>query len=697
MLSKKLTYLETAYMTYSEDDVISINENSNFIEERFQMPYDIFDSFSVQIANGQRDSNALWKAYLLTDDGTIIAQKEFGFFDATDNAFYEVDFGKRLKVDKGEFYRIRIESLGVEDGNKIGFYIGYDTNTHSQNASLYFNGNLVSGNLRLIINGGDQDYFWFAVYAFIVCVIAFVCFRGVKLREKGIAWYEDKLICSILVGLLVFFVYLPFASTNVTEVFIDENDNIRGGMIIASGKVLYRDYVVQHPPVGYYLCAIFALLGAGSGEQMRILFYIAIAIGWGLLYARYNEVFGKRIMTAMPIGIILCTRVLMGSESSMVLSDVIQEMALVLLMLEFIYYSRERKLNWSRCIIVSFAIWAAFGCAFVSIYSIFLVFIGFLVVEIAEWRKRTQITLKSIVQRYFPLATSILVPAIAAMVYFKINHALYECFEQMYLFNREVYTQYQSVGRNLFEPFLSGLSSMLSNYISSILAIGGNGEVSIYHVAMIIVVTGFVVCVVKRIVENKKEILNCLLLTLIIAAGATRGVETFHGLAFWGMLIAWLFIFPIRERNAFKIQGRVQVLLCAVIVCILVNPYISALTTNMAADQKPVSYNDTLIVDRTEEGEGIFINAYNNDSIYLLEKNRFPVNRAVYCLPWYMDWYEDWDIEDLKEYMPDIVVWNPDQECWERTNYAERLEDLIRSEYTQIGEGSVIWQRNDVQ
>lgn len=62
--------------------------------------------------------------------------------------------------------------------------------------------------------------------------------------------------------------------------FTDECDNIRGGILIAKGRVLYRDYYTQHTPFGYYLCAFFAWLGAKSIQQFRLLYYLFSAILW---------------------------------------------------------------------------------------------------------------------------------------------------------------------------------------------------------------------------------------------------------------------------------------------------------------------------------------------------------------------------------------------------------------------------------
>ncbi len=692
LFANKLTFLESAYLSYSSDDVITIDVEGIVIEERFEMPYDILRSVSFKIGNYQRDSNSEWKLQISTLSGQDIVSKQFGFYDAIDNNYYLIDFGKNIRVEKGEIYRLSIQAINVDDGNKIGFYRGYNSNIYSQSSSLFVNGEITPGILCISINGGEQDYFWYIIYIIILSLLLFICIRGMIIYERGNEWKNDTIICSVAIGLIIFFVYLPFASLNVSGAFIDENDNIRGGMLIANGEILYRDYVVQHPPVAYYLCGFLALLGADSVEQMRILFYILIGIFWGMLYARFYRQFGKKTMIMLPVMIMLCTKIVTGNYSTMILSDVIQEMSMVLLLLEFICYCKDKKLDIKRDIIVSFSIWASFGSAFLSVYSLFFLVFGFIIVEIIVWKQK-KITLAKFLSRYLALFTICVIPVVICIIYFWINQGLYECFRQMYLFNREVYINYQSIGGNLFEPFVSGISSMFSQYVSSILAIGGS-SLSIYNILVVTTITSYFVCAIKKIKENKKNIIVYVLLTFMIAAGATRGIGDLHGMAFWGMIITWVVLFQIREWQILRFDSGRKNVLFIIASCILVLPYISAITVNISAEKQMVSYNDSLVLSLTEPGEEIFINAWNNDSIYLLAKERLPVNRVVYCLPWYMDWYEEWNIEDLISKQPNIVVWDPNQSCWERTNYAMRLNDYIVSNYSRINEGSIIWIKN---
>ena len=195
-------------------------------------------------------------------------------------------------------------------------------------------------------------------------------------------------------------------------------------------------------------------------------------------------------------------------------------------------------------------------------------------------------------------------------------------------------------------------------------------------------------------------------------------MDNFHAFAFWGLLSAFVLLFPLRDgmrivqdlqyRKAiyeFRMTWiRVRIVMNkgfrniivgigAIGVCFMIQPYVSTIVSAISSETGVVSYNDSYIMAVTKDNEGIFIDAYCNDSIYLIAKGRYPINRAVYCLPWYMDWYEDWNIADLISKSPQIVVWNPSQTCWNRSDYAMKLNDYINENYKRISEDSIIWEK----
>lgn len=715
LLSRKLTYLENAYFSFASDDVISVDTIGTELRESFVMPYDAIRAITVKIGNYQRDSNSKWEMILEDKNGNEIYSKKFGFLDAMDEQYYTIELGGFINVNKGEQYTVTFRAIDISDGNKIGFYWNGEKNIYSEKSELYHEGEYMEGTLCMTIQGGDTDWFWYAVYVLFAVICIVLILRVCYLAEKGLNWKEDKFVWAILTGIIVFFLYFPYAKT--TGNFTDENDNVRGGMIIARGGILYKDYVTQHTPAAYYLCAIFSLLGASSVEQMRILFYFLLAVVWTLIFLRYEKMYGKKAMLLLPVFVILCTRVIIGTRAIMLLSDVIQGMAMIILFLEFLMYLKDKCIGWLRSIIISFGIWAAFGSVFMSAYEICILVFGFLLAEFFYW-KSNRLHVRDIFSRYGSLLVIGMIPPVAGIIYLKLNHALYYCYEEAYLFNREVYTKYQSVGKSLVEPFLSGLSSVLDQFVGSILAFGNDTSLTAYHVALIFLVTIYICYITKSMFSEKKNIWYYGYITLFICTGATRGVDSFHAYAFWGLLSAFVLLFPLREgmcilkdtkhrKTIYEfrmkwVQMRIAInkgfrniiiAIGTIGICFIIQPYISTVVSAISSETGAVSYNDSYIVAVTKDNEGIFIDAYCNDSIYLIAKGRYPVNRAVYCLPWYMDWYEEWNIADLTSKSPQIAVWNPSQTCWNRSGYAMKLNDYINENYIRVGEDSIIWEK----
>lgn len=690
LLLNKLTYLEDFYFSYTSDDIISVNASGMELEERFEMPCELLTAFTVKIGNYERDSNARWEWQLRDSSGKEIMSKPFRFIDAKDNAYYIIDIGRTLKVNKGQMYSLLIRSLDVNGSSRIAFYMKQDVQTF--NSRLLVDGQETAGSLCVTVRGGDRDLFWAAIYAFFVCLTVMVVFRGLYVHGKGLDWRQDTALKAILTGIIVFLAYLPFANTNISAAFTDENDNIRGGMIIANGGVLYKDYVVQHTPVAYYLCAIFARIGASSVEQMRLLFYIVLGVVWGLLYLRYHKAYGDKTMMLLPVLILLLARVLIGRYAAMVLSDTIQAVCLIMLLLEFLMYLKDRELNGLRSCIIAFAVWVSFGSAFVSVYSICVLFMGFVVMEFRN-RKEKRLRAKTSVKRYAPLMALAMIPPVAGILYFKLNHALYAFYEQAYLFNREVYPHYQGMGKNIIEPFISGLSAMFNSFVDSVLAFGRN-SLSTYHIVMVALVGLYIAVVIRKIYKEPKSFVFWAFISLFICAGAARGAgaDNFHAMAFWGLMITMVAVVILKE---IKLSwSGFQPVVITVLTCLFLQPYIAALVGNVRMEQTVIGYTDSRIVSNTQDGERIFIDAYCNDSIYLLAKNRYPVNRAVYCLPWYMDWYEKMNLSDLHKHRPNIVVWNPERVCWDRKYYANELNDYITANYTRVEKDSIIWEAN---
>ena len=102
------------------------------------------------------------------------------------------------------------------------------------------------------------------------------------------------------------------------------------------------------------------------------------------------------------------------------------------------------------------------------------------------------------------------------------------------------------------------------------------------------------------------------------------------------------------------------------------------------------------------ENQHIYINAFcfdglSQDSLYLAYKGRDNVNPAVFMLPWYMDWYEQRDVDALLTEQHRVVIYDLERVTWSYDHYNNTFDAALTSNYTRLGDSGYqyyIWVRN---
>ena len=672
--SKKLTYLEWHYENENSENYIELKSNNEYIEQKFKCPYELLHGVAIKISTFSRDNNSMWDVALIdSGNGNLLYSKKYNASLIDDNSFHIFEFDKNIRVQKNAEYIIRISAADVNENTSLAFYTGLD----SESYGLVNNGNEMPETLCFSLYGGDFDIWWIAYLMVITLALIILIIRAAIVAGKGTRPVDDILTGSMLI---FFMVLLLLNSFSVSGEFTDELDNIRGGMIIANGGVLYKDYVTQHTPVMYYICSVFSLLGAKSLEQFRLSYFLFEAMIWGLLYARHFCFFGKkRLFCLTALECIFVTSILKNVKGYMILSDGMQGLCMVVLLLEFLRYYQDRKLNWDRCIIISLSIWGSVGAAFISVYAIFFVGIPFFALELL-WNKNGRPSLLDIIDRYSKLVVCVLVPFVTAVTYFAINHSLRRAFEQCYLFNREVYSTYYTIGDNIFEPFITSIQSyfdVIAGKFNAIITLtASNADILQFAIVTIATIVTVSMCLKKRYVES-------LTLFAVMLFSASRGYD-YHGIAAWYVAIMIIAMFG---KGIFEVCDRKVIIPLGIIFGVFsISLYAETCCSNLLYKQQPIKEIESRIIDITDHNERILIDAYCCDSIYLCYKNRYPVNRACYMLAWYMDWYEQDTIDDLNTYKPRIVVYDPEQKVWGYQYYTNAFYKELKNNYAQFSE-----------
>ena len=175
----------------------------------------------------------------------------------------------------------------------------------------------------------------------------------------------------------------------------------------------------------------------------------------------------------------------------------------------------------------------------------------------------------------------------------------------------------------------------------------------------------------------------------------TRGNMDFHSIAYWNVALLILILY----YDEFKFQigkstTNLNYIITMILITCFINPYVSAAYNYVFIEQPAISDWENLVIKNTHNGEEILIETTCFDSLYLLYKNRFPVNRLTYFMPWYMDWYEQSVINDLKNKSPNILIYYPDMEIFNNKNYSNDFNMEVQKKYTKIDENLFVYKKN---
>ncbi len=682
--TKKVTYIEYIKVGKNCEDILAMHDNNFVIEQEFKIPYQMFQGVGLAIGTYGRENNSRYEVIIMDKTANKeLASFEFNTSQAKDNEFYDLMLDSAIPIDNTHQFSLIIKAkTRVNYENFVAFYA--DKNAENSE-NLYYNGNLYTADLCMNVYGGNTNTFWllftFGCEAYILALLIYI----LQLYKNQKSIMKNGLVQAGILGIVVFALLAVFTGM---ETFCDEVDNLIGGMLIQKGHILYVDYYTQHTPFAYLLCAIFSLFQAGSVMQFRFIYYVIIAFAYMGLYLRHKEHFGKGKMALLPI-LQIGLGLFIGKQTVMLLSDNIQAICMIALILEFLQYLKDEKLDWKRCSIVSISIFCGFTSAFVSIYAIFAVCLGVLLKEILYWMRHKSISFKNLFQRYWKLVIACAIPFVILLGYLVATHSLVAFYKQAFKFNTEVYSYYlkDGFGSNVLQPFFIGITNFVQLIPNAIQKIATGKEV-VHSFMNIILEASFILILINM--ARKKEWIKAIILPLIVSFCFTRTNESFHSIAAWASLLTLVLIYTDLDKMTKTQKLASQTVIAVVIICIAGN-YMKYSTTYLFKKAQPITGLDQKVISETSDGEEIFYDIYSNSSVYLIYKNRFPINRLGFILPWYMDWYELDTIDDLINKRPRVVLYDEDLKAWEISGYDDYLKKYLHENYEQTEETKKIW------
>ena len=675
------------YIDESENEVIRLRESGDLLIQRFSMPFNILSGMSFKITSGSTASLRV----RLVEGATrkVISQNIIGSSVQTNDSwiYYPI---KKIRLKEGKEYELHIAKEPALDKTEVVLCKSNDKDAFG--TALLVNGQGQNGNLCFVLHGGNSSSWWVMFSFALLITVLFLIFRAKEDRMDLINLSKDKLFVSVAVCLF----YVLFMSNYAYFcAFTDEFDNIRGGILISNGYVLYRDYIVQHTPLMYYLCALFSFLGAENLQQFRLSYYILEGLIFGCLYFRHSECVGKIKMALIVLALAVLIPKTVSNFGHMILSDRFEGVCLIVLLLEYFRYLRTLRIGWVEAWIVSLSVWGCIGVAFVSLYVLIWLALFFIAIEIYSGF-HGKFLLKNRVFSYGKILIALLIPITIVILYFYKMDALDAAIRQSYVFNRVVYSKYLGgFGTDVFAPF----ATAFRYFKSAILEVCTSGRVhdagKISFILLLATLLPVLLCFRRKY--------RYLILLPIMIFGATRGLF-FHGLATWYVAVFTLFLLTdkifVKENVLFNLtigfNNHIRLLnfnkhTCCTIVLVLFLVIFSKYGFRVSYGRiwmhpMYVSPLESYVVTHTNEYEKIGIDAFSYDSLYLLYKKRLPANKGVYMLPWYMEWYEKDNIVGIEALKPSIVVYDEERTVWGRSYFMKAFLSYLKTNYYRLSD-----------
>ena len=502
-------------------------------------------------------------------------------------------------------------------------------------------------------------------------------------------WIKKNLRWIAPVGLFMAWSVLLSAMLGKDQ-FCDEFDNYVGGMVVVAGGDIYREFISQHMPLMYYLCAIFRLMGVSSIFVYRMMFYLVLALLWTILYVRYRKDVGTVTMLAFPLiymfqmnGIATCASAI---------ADQLQAQGFAILLLEYLRYVKYKRFDTKACCWLMLGGLLTLGTAFVSAYSLLFFGVGMLLLRIVwniqEKRPLAEAT-KDTACQFAKAGLWVIAPFVLLIAWYAISGNLANFIKGAYTVNTEVYSKYTGgFGTDKLAPFFkcfSGYAKQITRLFTS-----PWNRASAYFAAQLLGTLGFLLLLFR------KDKLAPLPLIPAIVMNGIRGFQGFHSLGYFGLcavMLAYCLQQSLEWLRGKKLRWAGVPMLAASLACCVVlgwdfpaqMPEIlnvpEHLTTDMSAGMYPYALQ-TL----TEPDEPIHVTTLNNN-LYI-DADRQPLYSAPSTVPWMWEVYGDEEMRRLRENPPKVIFFSEDYSVWGylQQEYAPELCAFIAEMYTPLSD-----------
>lgn len=458
--------------------------------------------------------------------------------------------------------------------------------------------------------------------------------------------------------------------------FMDEADNILGGMSIARGHDIYKAYFSQHVPFAYYLSAIFTLLGAHEYEAYRFFWSIFVFLIWVFIYIRYKDFLGKKTIILFTL---LYSLMLNYTWGQMFLSDSMEGLSLVIILIELLRFWQRHELKIIDMTVISIFTFVSVMSAFVSLYALFFLFVAFIFHEL-KWQRHSKQRLKFC----FSFGWIMAFPFLVFLIWYGLSKNLDNFIFQAYQFNRIYYSKYiAGFGSSALGAVLSTFKGWI-NFIS--LSLTQPNSKDLIPTLLI----GFDLLFLSKIF--KKERIFAVLLFLFVGFTGLRGYSSFHAAPFYyiSFVFASHFFFDsLRTRMELTVyQSHFYKGMMFLLILLASNSYLSNVGSGMHKPWGSMGSTpyDAYISKLTTPIDKIWIS--NLYTFSYIHNHREPSSRVATLVPWFNDAFRNEILQDIKDNRPKLIVFDPEEDVWghKYKDFGKEIFIFVQMSYKPLNE-----------
>ena len=499
---------------------------------------------------------------------------------------------------------------------------------------------------------------------------------------KGDRWVPAAFFVCVLALYLTF---MPSAA------FVDELDVFYGGYNVFKSGDLYRFYPSQHMPFSYYISAFGAMLGARESWQFRLYFYVLLSGLWTGIYLRNRKAFSRFALILMPV--LFAVQIWMHSLAQTMISDHWQGIGLLIVLLELLRYTEEKKISAGMACMISLGIVLSFGTTFLSAYSLFIVFLGVVAMQAVQAIRKER-ALPELLKEDGRLALICLCPFLVLGLWYAVTGNLGNAIGSAYDLNVNIYSKYLGgFGTNPGGSFIAAFTNWIGYQQKGISYLDAE---SWRWALQVFLQTASLAALVISLMKDRKIIAGIVFPAAVILSGV-RAFDGFHGMPYMAVTcvpIAFCMdsslAFFLERRNWKRAVPAAAALACFLALAVPLIPKAKGLIKLPLYMRKQVYPDSNRYVFEilAEPGERIHTDDISESATTIMRNDlRLEEGSLGASNPWFYEYYGEREVQMLKEDQARLVIYQPDGTLWGHAvrDYAPELTAYIEENYTPIG------------